>query len=127
MTAGDQIRRGSTLLISGTHHDPNASHLCIVLNDPSDTGPQQVLYVPVITARKKYDITCILEVGDHEFIAHKSCVHYATASVRTVQQLANRGSLREPLRGDVLERVCKGIFDSPQSRPWVKEFYRKNN
>lgn len=125
--AGDQIRRGSTLLISGTHRNPDVSHLCIVLNDPPDADPKQVLYVPVITARKKSDTTCVLEVGDHEFIAHKSCVHYATAGVRTVQQLANRGSLREPLRNDVLERVCKGIFDSPQSRPWVKEFYRKNN
>lgn len=125
--AGDQIRRGSTLLISGTHRNPDVSHLCIVLSGPLDADPQQVLYVPVITARKKYDATCVLEVGDHEFIDHKSWVHYANAQVRTVQQLANRGSLKEPLRDDVLERVCKGIFDSPHSRPFVKDFYRKNN
>ena len=125
--AGDQIRRGSTLLISGTHRNPDVSHPCIVLSGPPDAGPQQVLYVPVITARKRYDTTCVLEVGDHEFIVHKSCVHYARAEVRTVQQLANRGSLKEPLRDDVLERVSKGIFDSPHSRPWVKEFYRAHN
>ena len=125
--AGDQIRRGSTLLISGTHHKPDVFHLCIVLNDPPDVDPRQILYVPVITARKKYDTTCVLEVWDHEFIDHKSWVHYARAEVRTVQQLANRGSLRELLRDDVLERVCKGIFDSPHSPPWVKEFYRTHN
>ena len=125
--AGDQIRRGSTLLISGTHQDPSKSHLCIILNDPPDANPQQVLYVPVITARKKSDATCILEVGDHEFIVHKSCVHYANAQVRTVQQLTDRGSLKEPLRDDVLERVCAGVFDSPHTRPWVRKFYEENN
>ena len=125
--AGDQIRRGSTILVSGTHQNPDKLHLCIVLTDPPGADPRQVLYVPVITVRKKYDSTCVLEVGDHEFIAHKSCVHYAMADVRTVQQLANRGSLREPLRDDVLERVCRGIFDSPHSRPWVREFYLKIN
>ena len=125
--AENQIRRGSTLLISGTHHNPNVSHLCIILNDPPGTAPQQVLYVPVITAREKYDTTCVLEVGDHEFITHKSCVHYARADVRTVQHLEKLGSLKEPLRDDVLERVCGGIFDSPHSRPWIKEFYHKHN
>ncbi len=125
--AGDQIRRGSTLLISGTHQNANVYHLCIILNDPPDEDPQQFLYVPVITARKKYDPTCILEDGDHEFIDHKSCVHYARAQVRSVQQFTNRGPPKEPLRDDVLERVCRGIFDSPHSAPWVKEFYRTHN
>ena len=125
--AEDQLRRGSTLLISGTHQIANVSNLCIILNDPPGTAPQQFLYVPVITAREKCDTTCVLEVGDHEFISHKSCVHYAMADVRTVQQLKKRGSLREPLRDDVLERVCGGIFDSPHSRPWVKEFFLKHN
>lgn len=124
---GDPIKRGSTLLISGSHHNPNKSHLCIVLNDPPDADPRQILYVPVISARKKYDATCVFEAGDHEFIIHKSCVHYARADVRTVQQLANRGSLREPLRADILKRVCDGIFASPHSRPWVKEFYITHN
>lgn len=124
---GDQIRRGSTLLIAGTHQDPERSHLCIVLNDPPDASPQQVLYVPVITARKKSDTTCVLDVGDHDFIVRKSCVHYARADVRTVEHLAKCGSLRSPLTDDVLERVCAGIFDSPYTRPWVKEFYEDNN
>ncbi len=125
--AGDPVRRGSTLLISGTHRNPDLFHLCIVLNDPVGADPQQILYVPVITARKKYDKTCILEVGDHEFIVHKSWVHYARAQVRTVQQLTNRGSLKEPLRDDVLERVCAGIFYSPLTPPWVRKFYDDNN
>ena len=125
--AGDQIGRGSTLLISGTHHNPDNFHLCIVLNDPPDVAPRQVLYVPVITVGKKYDATCELDVGDHDFITHKSCVHYAGADVRTVEQLESRGKLKEPLRDDVLERVCSGILDSPLSPPWVQKFYLKNN
>ena len=125
--AGNHIKRGSTLLIAATHQDPNKSHLCIILNDPPDANPEQVLYVPVITARRKYDTTCILEVGDHKFIVHKSCVHYAMAQVRTVQHLLKCGTLKEPMRDDVLERVCKGIFDSPHSPPFVREFYREHN
>ncbi len=125
--AGEQIRHGSTLLIPGTHQDPEKSHLCIILNDPPDCGPRQVLYVPVITARKKYDATCILDVGDHDFIKQRSCVHYARAAVRTVEHLAKCGSPKDPLAVDVLERVCTGIFDSPHSPPWVKKFYEDNN
>ena len=125
--AGDQIRRGSTLLIRGTHQDPDKFHLCIILNTPPARSPRQVLYVPVITARKIFDTTCILDVGDHDFIKQRSCVHYARADVRTVKHLAKRGSLRDPLADDVLERVCAGIFGSPYSSPWVKKFYEDNN
>lgn len=120
---GENIRRGSTLLISGTHQNPDIHHLCLILSEPPDHEPRQVLYVPVITARRKCDMTCVLDVGDHDFIVHKSCVHYARADVRTVEQLAMRGSLKEPLTDDVLERVCDGIFASPHSRPWVRKFY----
>lgn len=125
--AEERIGRGSTLLIPGTHQDPEKSHLCIVLNDPPDREPRQVLYVPIITARRKYDATCVLDVGDHDFIVRKSCVHYTRAEVRPVEHLAKCGSLRSPLADDVLERVCAGIFDSPHTRPWVRKFYEDNN
>ena len=98
--AEDEIGRGSTLLTLGTHQNPGIRHLCIVLNDPPPNEPRQVLYVPVITARRKYDPTCVLDVGDHEFIVRKSCVHYARAEVRHVEQLAKRGELRAPLTAD---------------------------
>lgn len=125
--AGNLIGRGSTLLISGTHQDPDKFHLCIILNDPPDREPRQVLYVPVIMVRKKYDRTCILDVGDHEFIKQRSCVHYAMVGVRAVAHLAKCGSRKDPLADDVLERVCAGILDSPHSPPWAKKFYESNN
>ena len=125
--AGGQIRRGSTLLVEGTHQNPDKRHLCIILNDLPSDGSQQFLYVPIITARGKFDATCILDAGDHQFIDHESCVHYARAEVRHVEQLLRRGELCEPLVADVLEKVCAGVFKSPHSRPFIKKFYNDYN
>ena len=95
------VGRGSTFLVPGTHLNPDKSHLCVVLTSPPADGPPLVLYVPIITFHEKYDATCILGVGDHEFIKEKSCVHYATAAVRTVKHLKMCGIPKQSLESKV--------------------------
>lgn len=94
--------------------------MCIVLTDPEHAGGRQVLYVPIITARGKFDHTCILEKGDHRFIRHTSSVHYAMMGQRAEAHLLKVGNVDEPLRPDVLERILKGAKKSPYSPPWAK-------
>lgn len=118
----EALHVGATILLPGTHQNPENHHICIVLSDPEDTDGRQVLYVPITTARKKCDETCILEVGDHPFIKHTSCVHYAMMNQRSEAHLLKVGKLREPLQPDVLGRVLDGVMRSPRSAPWAKKF-----
>ena len=122
--------RGSTLLVPGTHYNPSRSHLCLVLNDPPDQNPKQTLFVPVITKRKKHDPTCFLTVGDHTFIKKESCVHYALSQIRSTAHLVKliesgaityKGQLSE----EVLQRVTRGLLDSPFTPRFAKTFYGK--
>lgn len=122
-----ELYRGSTLLIPGTHGNPEKLHFCIILTNPRRIRPHQTLYVPVITMHPKYDSTCILNVGDHPFITHESCVDYARAQVQNAAHMLKLGIPKEPLIEPELERVCNGIVQSPFSPPFVKSFYIENN
>ena len=115
------LSAGSTLFLPGTHRNPDNRHLCIVLNDPRIEEGNQALYVPVITVRRKFDATCILDVGDHPFIRHRSCVHYAAMGQRSEAHLLKVGIIQEPLREDVLRRVIEGVSASRHSAPWAKK------
>lgn len=111
---------GSTVLLPSTHHNPDKHHLCIVLNDPQDENGRQVVYVPIITARRKYDSTCVLDVGDHPFIKHKSCVHYAAMGQRSETHLLKIGKINAPLKPSVVQRVIAGVVLSPHAAPWAR-------
>lgn len=78
------ISGGDTLIIPapGTSLD---SHLWIVLSDP--TLDHFVLLVNLTSYRPDKDDACILDVGDHPFIRHPSCVNYAKVKHIAVAQL----------------------------------------
>lgn len=113
---------GSTIHLPGAHQNPDNYHLCIVLSDPENAEGRQVLYAPVITARRRYGATCILDIGDHPFIRHKSCVHYAVMGQRPETHLLKLGRMSAPLEAHVLERVLDGVMISPHSPPWAESF-----
>ena len=113
---------GATILLQGTHQNPDNHHICIILSDPERSNGRQVLYVPIITVRKNSDETCVLEVGNHPFIRHISCVDYARLNQRSESHLLKVGTLREPLQSGVLDRVLDGVMHSPHSKPWAKQF-----
>lgn len=119
-----RLHRGSTLLLPGTHQDPEKCHICVVLNEPRDSDGRQILYVPIITAKRKHDKTCTLDVGDHPFIKHKSCVHYAAMGQRSEAHLLKVGIVRESLQPEILRTIIDGVMASPHSPPWTKEFIR---
>ena len=118
----ETLRAGATILLPGTHQNPDNHHVCIILSDPEHSEGRQVLYVPIVTVRRKCDETCVLEVGDHPFIRHTSCVDYARLNQRSESHLLKVGTLREPLQSDVLDRVLDGVMHSPHSAPWAKQF-----
>ena len=117
---------GATILLPSTHHNPDKYHMCIVLNDPLDSEGRQVLYAPIVTARRKYDSTCVLEVGDHPFIKHKSCVHYARMGQRSEAHLLKIGKISAPIQPDVMRRAIEGVTLSPHSALWAKKLVSRD-
>lgn len=95
----------------------NIKHLRIVITDANKDS--EFLTVPVDTLRSEYqDKSCIINVGDHSFIKHKSFVNYKFAAVLTFQQIFNglhQGLLisKEDVTEEVLKRIQEGAKKSP--------------
>ncbi|MBX9678955.1 MAG: hypothetical protein K2X38_09325 [Gemmataceae bacterium] len=91
-------------------------HLWIVLSDPL-LDPDKVLLVNVTTINGTKETACVLDVGDHPWIAYTSCVHYLKSEVTSHDLLcaAKDGGaflLQEPLAPSVLRRVLDGAAES---------------
>jgi len=127
-------RRATLLIPSGPAHDPERKHLFIVLTDPAQVlgyTEKQSLLVGVATLQPDlpHDSTCLLHAGDHEFIRHRSYVHYARALIEPSQSILNgvkKGVLvpKALLVGEIFARVCKGLVESRFTPPKIMSFYR---
>jgi len=104
------VNPGDTFFLKGGAAD---RHLRVIISDPS-IDSQQVLFVSMTS----YDVTkedvCVLDVGDHPFVKHKTCIAYATAkhaSLVELIKLRDTGQLRpsEPVSAAVLERIRRGV------------------
>jgi hypothetical protein len=110
---------GSTFVI-----DPDGGtnpHLWIVLAvyEPELEYDEWALIVSVTTLdRAKFvDEACVLNVGDHPFLAHESFVHYQrTREVETRTLAACAANARQPCSPDLLKRLIEGLHRSPHTR-----------
>lgn len=125
------VKRATLLVPSGTANDPNRKHLTILLTAP--TGPaKQVLTVNISTLRgnRGDDSTCLLDIGDHEFIKHRSYVAYWSCRHDcTEAHILNcvGSKLFEPkgmLREDVFVRIIEGMDRSPHTPLFAKKMIR---
>lgn len=115
-------RRATLLIPSGPAHDPDRKHLFVVLTDPAQVleyTEKHSLLVGIASVQPDlpHDSTCLLHAGDHEFIRHKSYVHYAQARIEPSQSILNgvkKGVLvpKAMLVEEIFVRVCKGIVES---------------
>ncbi len=123
---------GATFLYPGTHTNPDKLHLTVVLTDPDLAKGRMVLVVPVITQRRRCDLTCVLQVGDRPFIKHPSCVDYSRMFLRSeahpVRMLESGVAVPEaPMPSDVLRRILLGVAASPHSAPFAVGFAANPN
>ncbi len=120
----DLVRAGSTLYLS---EFPGAkAHLWLVLTDPHG-NPPEIVAVMVRTPKTFTDETCILNVGDHPFIEHKSSVHYSTAQRFRVAAILKRAKdghcdLREDMPRKLLARVRSGLRESVYTVNAVRDY-----
>lgn len=120
---------GDTVWIPGTGpaHDKDRSHLYVIITEPCENG--FVLAVPICTIRtSKYDKTCELKLGDHDFIEYPSYVAYYHVTRYKAEQLEKQihgGALHadEPVKQEVLKRIRDGISSSRQIPPVEKKYF----
>ena len=106
---------GDTFLGGGQVHGRH--HLWIIINDPA-RREGIALFVNVTTLTEGMERTCLLRPGDHPFIKHDSCIHFASAKSATVKQLElldARGLLqrRAPASPSLLATIRAGAQVSP--------------
>jgi hypothetical protein len=126
-------RRATLLVPSGPAQDPDRKHLFIVLTDPVqvlDYAEKHSLLVGVTSlhADLPHDPACLLDAGDHDFIQHKSYVHYARARIELSQGILNgvkKGMLvpKATLEERIFAFVCRGIQQSRFTPPKILSFY----
>jgi hypothetical protein len=87
-------------------------HLWVIASDPA-VDEERVLFVSMTS----YDVTkekvCLLDVGDHPFITHRTCIAYDFAKVAPLKALValrDQGhlSMNQPVSTELLERIRQG-------------------
>jgi hypothetical protein len=122
-------QRGDALLIpSGPSNDPDRLHLHGILTHRC--GAESHLIVCVESIGDGYfDPTCVIEIGEHEFITKRSWVNYRRSQCYKASRLKKlvdgwvykpKAALSEPL----LERVCAGVMASPMTPRGMKTYYQ---
>ena len=106
MTAGDVFRLAGVADI----------HTWVVISDPK-IDANRVLIVNFTSWDTHEDQACILDVGDHPFITHRTCVNFPRARVASNADLdrlrvAGRIAMLSPLSVDLLKRLREGAMDS---------------
>jgi len=95
-------------------------HLWVIISDPV-IDDQNVLFVNFTSWDSYEDQTVILDVWDHPFIKHRTCVAYSRARVSAdvaLQRLAtaNRLALHDPASDDLLKKLRDGAVASNRTK-----------
>jgi hypothetical protein len=109
------VQGGDAFLLSDAYKGVN-NHFFVVLSDPT-TDPQRVLIVNLTTLKHYKDQACIVNVGDHPWVSHASCVAYDEARFISVAQfdalkLSGKIVSQPPVSDALLTRIRKCVWDS---------------
>lgn len=122
----DVIRAGRSILLSEPPlYEP---HLWFILTDPDHAN--KVVTVMLRTPKPYTDPTLLLDIGDHPFIRHRSCVHFPSAQRLSVSEILvalkiGRCHLKEDMSRDLLARVRTGFLTSPRTVRALADSCRK--
>ena len=123
------VKRATLLMASGPANDIGRKHLFICVTDAVGAA-KETLIVPIQSHRANItnDGACVLHVGDHPFIKHKSVVSYRDAKIVEEAKLMNgvKAGLfvpREAIDTAVFARVCYGLEQSQFVAPKFLAFY----
>jgi len=106
---------GDTFLIP-TPPRFNAEHLFIII--AIEKSSHKALMVNVTSYKEGCDGSCILNVGEHPFLTHRSVINYADARITTVGAIEESlkqkfFKIHEPVSSDLLKKIQQGGLNSP--------------
>jgi len=106
------ITTGFTFL-SPTPEYPDTYHLYIIISIV-DT---KALFVNVTTKRVNSDASCVLQVGDHDFITRESVINYGDARIAEIDKLKDAIEKQiikpnKPVTDNLLNKIVKGARNS---------------
>lgn len=107
------VKTGDTFLYK---YPKNDRHLFIVVLDTFETGSTVICPCVMVTSwtdnPKLDDPACILDVGDHEFIKHKSYIAYKEVVLFEKDYIEHclecgEAKNKDPISKELLERITK--------------------
>jgi len=108
------MKAGDTILVDapGTSYD---SHLWMVISDPE--RDDRCLIVNFTSWRADEDQACVVEVGEHSYIQHKTCVKFRGAklvAIAKLEECLRSGQLvpHVPLSASLLAKIRAAVPDS---------------
>ncbi len=120
------FRKASLFIVTG----PNP-HLHVVLNDPIYYPPKEGESVLIVCfcsyTSKLQDATCLIEVGDHDFIKWQTYVDYGRAEVKLSMPLelhvaSGIHELGVEVSEDLYERIRQGFRQSRRTPRKILNF-----
>jgi hypothetical protein len=103
---------GSTMLLDDSGIE---EHLWIVISDPGVNSERVVIVNLESHDSPEKDDSCMLNVGDHPWITHKTCVRYRDARIaknEDLDRLVASGALKA--RADASNELLTKIFEGAE-------------
>ena len=124
------LKRGAAFLAPSGPGELN--HLHVVLTDECCHGLHLVAVVSSVKENVKYDDTCEIAAGEHEFIATHSYVLYRVlnqmraAHIR--KMIAGKVFIEKaPVSEELCDRMCEGVAVSDLTKNGMRRYYEDNS
>lgn len=93
------------------------NHLFVIISDP-EQDPHRIATVNFTTWRADKDQSCVVDIGEHSFLTHRSCIHYDEDRLFPLDQynsFLESGHIipHEPVSKHLLGRILAGAKVSP--------------
>lgn len=123
------LERGAAFLAPSGPAD--MKHLHVVLTNECEDGLHLVAVVSSIKPKIKYDTTCVLQPGDHGFLDKPSFVLYGKLTqmlaVHITKMIDQKFYVeKDPVTGEVCDRICEGVLDSDFTTNGMRRYYEDN-
>ena len=107
------MKAGDTFYLS---HRGVDGHLWVVISDP-EKDAERVILVSMTTYEDHKEDVCLIEVGEHARVSHKTCIAYNEARMTTLEKLImlrDGGHLvaQPPASNELLARIRDGVSRS---------------
>ena len=125
------VRKAGLLIPSGSHRNPDALHLHVILTDKCADGFQLLGSIASGKRGRRHDPTCIIEPGEHRFITHRSYVVYRRFSTTAASHITKCVDgwvyfKHDPVTDELYGRMCDGITISEFPPRRIIDYWEEN-